>query len=31
LTQYLYEQGLTDRSVEIEELFHPSTFEISKV
>jgi 4,5-dihydroxyphthalate decarboxylase len=31
LTQYVYEQGLTDRSVEIEELFHPSTFEISKV
>jgi 4,5-dihydroxyphthalate decarboxylase len=31
LTQYLYEQGLIDRSVEIEELFHPSTFEISKV
>jgi 4,5-dihydroxyphthalate decarboxylase len=31
LSQYLYEQGLTDRSVEIEELFHPSTFEISKV
>ena len=31
LTQYIYEQGLTDRSVEIEELFHPSTFEISKV
>jgi 4,5-dihydroxyphthalate decarboxylase len=31
LTQYLYEQGLTDRSVQIEELFHPSTFEISKV
>jgi 4,5-dihydroxyphthalate decarboxylase len=31
LTQYIHEQGLTDRTVEIEELFHPSTFEISKV
>jgi 4,5-dihydroxyphthalate decarboxylase len=31
LTQYVYEQGLTDRKVEIKELFHPSTFEISKV
>ena len=31
LTQYIHEQGLTDRRVEIEELFHPSTFEISKV
>jgi 4,5-dihydroxyphthalate decarboxylase len=31
LTQYIYEQGLTGRSVKIEELFHPSTFEISKV
>jgi 4,5-dihydroxyphthalate decarboxylase len=31
LTQYIYEQGLTDRRIEIKELFHPSTFEISKV
>ncbi|MFY9839530.1 MAG: ABC transporter substrate-binding protein [Xanthobacteraceae bacterium] len=31
LTQYIYEQGLTARRVEIKELFHPSTFEISKV
>jgi 4,5-dihydroxyphthalate decarboxylase len=31
LTKYIYEQGLTDRGVKIEELFHPSTFEISKV
>ena len=31
LTQYLHEQGLTDRKVAIEELFHPATFEISKV
>jgi 4,5-dihydroxyphthalate decarboxylase len=31
LTQYLHEQGLTDRRVKAEELFHPSTFEIAKV
>ena len=31
LTQYVYEQGLTDRKVKVEELFHPSTFDISKV
>ena len=31
LTQYIYEQGLADRKVKVEELFHPSTFEISKV
>jgi 4,5-dihydroxyphthalate decarboxylase len=31
LTQYVYEQGLTERKVKVEELFHPSTFEISKV
>ena len=31
LTQYAYEQGLVDRKVAVEELFHPSTFEISKV
>ncbi|MFL6799856.1 MAG: ABC transporter substrate-binding protein [Xanthobacteraceae bacterium] len=31
LTQYAHEQGLTDRKVTVEELFHPSMFEISKV
>jgi 4,5-dihydroxyphthalate decarboxylase len=31
LTQYVHEQGLTDRRVKVEELFHPSTFDISKV
>ena len=31
LTQYVHEQGLADRRVEVEELFHPSTFEIAKV
>jgi 4,5-dihydroxyphthalate decarboxylase len=31
LTQYIHEQSLTDRRVAVEELFHPSTFEISKV
>jgi len=31
LTQYIHEQGLADRKVRVEELFHPSTFEISKV
>jgi 4,5-dihydroxyphthalate decarboxylase len=31
LTQYIYEQGLADRKVKVEELFHPSVFEISKV
>ena len=31
LTQYAYEQGLIERKVAIEELFHPSMFEISKV
>jgi 4,5-dihydroxyphthalate decarboxylase len=31
LTQYAHEQGLIDRKVTIEELFHPSMFEISKV
>ena len=31
LTQYAYEQGLTDRKLTVEELFHPSMFEISKV
>src|SRR5215813_7624066 len=31
LTQYLHEQGLIDRKVTAEELFHPSMFEISKV
>jgi hypothetical protein len=31
LSQYVYEQGLTDRKVPVEELFHPATFDISKV
>jgi 4,5-dihydroxyphthalate decarboxylase len=31
LTQYAYEQGLIERRVGIEELFAPSTFEISKI
>ena len=31
LTQYAHEQGLIDRKVAVEELFHPSMFEISKV
>ncbi len=31
LTQYAYEQGLVDRKVTAEELFHPSMFEISRV
>jgi 4,5-dihydroxyphthalate decarboxylase len=31
LTQYAHEQGLIDRKVTVEELFHPSMFEISKV
>ncbi len=31
LTQYIHEQGLADRKVKVEELFHPSTFEMSKV
>ena len=31
LTQYVYEQGLADRKVRVEELFHPSTFELAKV
>ncbi|MGE0036503.1 MAG: ABC transporter substrate-binding protein [Xanthobacteraceae bacterium] len=31
LTQYIYEQGLVDRKLSAEELFHPSMFEISKV
>ena len=31
LAQYLHEQGLIDRKVTVEELFHPSMFEISKV
>jgi len=31
LTQYAHEQGLADRRVAIEELFHPATFAISKV
>ena len=31
LTQYASEQGLIDRKPKVEELFHPSTFDISKV
>jgi 4,5-dihydroxyphthalate decarboxylase len=31
LTQYIHEQGLADRKVKVEELFHPSVFDISKV
>ena len=31
LTQYAYEQGLIERKITVEELFHPSMFEISKV
>jgi 4,5-dihydroxyphthalate decarboxylase len=31
LTQYAFEQGLIDRKVTVEELFHPSMFEISRV
>ncbi len=31
LTQYVHEQGLADRKVAVEELFHPSVFDISKV
>jgi 4,5-dihydroxyphthalate decarboxylase len=31
LTQYAHEQGLIERKVTVEELFHPSMFEISKV
>ena len=31
LAQYIHEQGLADRKVKVEELFHPSMFEIAKV
>jgi 4,5-dihydroxyphthalate decarboxylase len=31
LAQYAYEQGLIERKVTVEELFHPSMFEISRV
>ena len=31
LAQYVFEQGLVDRKVAVEELFHPSMFEISRV
>jgi 4,5-dihydroxyphthalate decarboxylase len=31
LAQYADEQGLLDRKVEVEELFHPSTFEVSRI
>ena len=31
LTQYAFEQGLVDRKLSAEELFAPSTFEMSKV
>jgi len=31
LAQYAHEQGLTDRKVAVEEMFAPSTFDISKI
>ncbi len=31
LTQYAFEQGLIERKPKVEELFHPSTFDISRV
>jgi hypothetical protein len=31
LTQYLYEKGLVDRKLGLEELFRASTFDIAKV
>jgi 4,5-dihydroxyphthalate decarboxylase len=31
LTQYLHEQGLVDRKVKVDELFAPSTFDITKI
>jgi hypothetical protein len=31
LTQYAFEQGLIERKPKVEELFHPSTLDISKV
>jgi 4,5-dihydroxyphthalate decarboxylase len=31
LTQYAYEQGLVERKLRAEELFHPSTFDMSKI
>ena len=31
LTKYIHEQGLADRRVKVEELFHPSVFDISNV
>jgi 4,5-dihydroxyphthalate decarboxylase len=31
LTQYLHEQGLVDRKVKVDELFAPSTFDISRI
>jgi len=31
LTQYVYEQGLLDRKVKVDELFAASTFDISKI
>jgi hypothetical protein len=31
LTQYLHEQGLIERRPALEELFAPSTFEMSKI
>jgi 4,5-dihydroxyphthalate decarboxylase len=31
LTQYLHEQGLVERKVEVEELFHASTLDIAKI
>jgi hypothetical protein len=31
LSRYAHEQGLIDRRIGVEELFHPSMFEISRV
>ncbi|MFL5089162.1 MAG: ABC transporter substrate-binding protein [Xanthobacteraceae bacterium] len=31
LSQYAYEQGLVDRKVKVDELFAPSTFDISRI
>ena len=31
MCQYHYEQGLSARQVKLEELFPPSTFELSKI
>jgi hypothetical protein len=31
LSQYVFEQGLVDRKIAVEELFAPATFEMAKV